>query len=343
MSETLGVAILGAAHTTHAWAYARALRSIEGVDVVGVHDEVPEHARWVCHDFGVPFVEDPDVLVTRADVQAVVVCSETAAHRRWVELATAHGRHVLCEKPLATRLEDAYAIVGACRDADVQLHLAFGSRFLPAVVRARQLVRDGRLGDLVGMVGQNRGRPPLPPAYPPWITDADAAGGGALIDHSVHVVDAMRHLSGLEVEEVSAEADSLLWDSGVDDVAVLSLRFAGGAVAAVDPSWSVPADSPADYDFALRLLGTKGSLDLTDAPDSLRVVRAGDGPRGLRLTGFGADADRAMLEAFVESVRVGQVLEPCATGEDGLRALEVALAGYASADSGQPVGLPATG
>ena len=76
-----------------------------------------------------------------------------------------------------------------------------------------------------GMVGGNRGRPPLPPAYPAWITDPVAAGGGALIDHSVHVTDVMRHVSGLEVTEVSAEAGSLLWDCGVDDVAVLTLRF----------------------------------------------------------------------------------------------------------------------
>ena len=62
-------------------------------------------------------------------------------------------------------------MVAACAAAGVQLHLAFVSRFLPLVARARAAVRDGRLGDLVGMVGGNRGRPPLPPAYPSWITD----------------------------------------------------------------------------------------------------------------------------------------------------------------------------
>jgi predicted dehydrogenase len=296
----------------------------------------------VSHDFGIPLVADPAVLVGHPDVQAVVVCSETATHRRWAELAARHGRHVLCEKPLATTLEDANAIVAACRDAGVQLHQAFVARFLPAVARARALVREGRLGDLVGMVGHNHGRPPLPPAYAPWITDVELAGGGALIDHSVHVVDAMRHVTGLEVEAVSAEAGSLLWDCGVDDVALLSLRFSGGAVASVDPSWSVPADSPADYDFALRLVGAEGSLDVNDAADTLEVVRDGDGPRGLRRVGFGADADLAMVRAFIASIRAGRVLQPCATGEDGVRALEAALAAYASAEGGQPVGLPAT-
>jgi predicted dehydrogenase len=261
----------------------------------------------------------------------VVVCSANVDHRAHVELAAGHGCHVLCEKPLATTLEDARAMIAACSRGEVQLHVAFVSRFLPMVARAREAVRGGRLGELVGLVGGNRGRPPLPPAYPPWITDQVAAGGGALIDHSVHVTDAMRHVSGLEVTAVSAEAGELLWGSGVDDAAIVSLRFDNGAVGSVDPSWSVPADHPWDYDFHLRLVGTEGSLDLNDGAEALRVVSTREGgPRGLRHASFAQDADRDMLEAFLASVRAGSVQQPCATGEDGLRALEVALAGYRS-------------
>jgi predicted dehydrogenase len=333
--EPLGVALLGAAHLTHAWAYARALTESSAARVVGIHDAEPQHARWIRQDFGVPFVDDARELVASPDVDAVVVCSANADHRAHVELAASLGRHVLCEKPVATTVEDARAMVAACEAAGVQLHVAFVSRFLPLVARARDAVRDGRLGDVIGLVGGNRGRPPLPPSYPAWITDPVAAGGGALIDHSVHVTDVMRHVSGLEVCAVSAEAGSLLWECGVDDVAIMSLRFENGAVGSVDPSWSVPADNPWDYDFYLRLVGTEGSLDITDAAESLLVVSARDGgPRGLRRTSFAQDADRAMIEGFLASVRAGSVQEPCATGEDGLRALEVALAGYRSASSG---------
>lgn len=335
MTGSMGVAVLGTAHMTHAWAYVRALSASDRAHVVGVYDAEPELARWIRQDFGVPFIDDARALVSSADVEAVVVCSANADHRAHVELAAAHGRHVLCEKPIATTLEDGRAIVDACAAADVQLHIAFVSRFLPVVQRARQAVRDLRLGDLIGLVGGNRGRPPLPPQLPPWITDPVAAGGGALIDHSVHVTDAMRHVSGLEVTEVSAEAGALLWDCGVDDVAILLLRFANGAVGSVDPSWSVPADSPSDYDFFLRLVGTEGSLDVTDAAESLHVVSTrDDGVRGLRQASFADDADRAMIEAFVASVRSGSLQEPCATGEDGVRALEIALAGYRSAAAG---------
>jgi predicted dehydrogenase len=336
----VGVAILGAAHLTHAWAYARVLTTSDDADLVGIHDVEREHSRWVCQDFGISHVDDAETLVSDPAVDAVVVCSANADHRVHVELAARHGKHVLCEKPIATTLEDAYAAISACDAAGVLLQVAFVSRFLPLVARARSAVRDGRLGELVGLVGGNRGRPPLPPTYPTWITNPSQAGGGALIDHCVHVTDAMRHIGGLEVTEVSAEAGSLLWDCGVDDVAVVALRFDNGAVGSVDPSWSVPPDHPWDYDFYLRLVGTEASLDLSDTAEALRLVRFGaDAPRGLRFASFAADADGAMIRAFLASVRAGSTLDPCATGADGVRALEVALAGYRSSSTGQVVRL----
>jgi predicted dehydrogenase len=270
----------------------------------------------------------------------VVVCTETNRHRDAVQLAAAHGRHVLCEKPLATTLADAEALVELCRAAEVQLHVAFVSRFLPVVARARDVVRSGRLGAVVGMVGGNRGRPPLPPAYPAWITSGAEAGGGAVIDHSVHVTDVMRHVSGLEVAEVSAEADSLLWGGEVDDAGILLLRFDTGAVGSIDPSWSVPEGSPRDYDFFLRVVGTEGSLDITDAAESLELIDSGS---GLRRESFAADADAAMLDAFLGSVVRGTRKEPCASGEDGLEALRVAVAAYESATSASPVLLRGAG
>jgi predicted dehydrogenase len=336
----VGVAILGAAHTGHAWAYSRALRELPGATLVGVHDPTPEHHRWLREDFGVTPFRDAEGLLADPRVEAVLVCSATVDHRPYVELAAAQGKHVLCEKPIATTLEDAHAMLAACEAAEVQLHLAFVSRFLPFVARAREAVRGGRLGDLVGVVGGNRGRPPLPPSYPAWITDPHEAGGGALIDHSVHVSDVMHHVTGLDVTEVSAEAGALLWGCGVDDLALVSLRFANGAVGSIDPSWSVPEGNPWSYDFYLRLVGTEGSLSVTDGAEAVHVVSSrGDRPAGSRQVSFAEDAEAAMLDAFAASVRAGAPQEPCATGADGVRALEIALAGYRSSALGEVVRL----
>jgi predicted dehydrogenase len=333
----VGVAVLGCAHRPHAWSYARALTTSQTTRLVGVHDPDPRLGHSVADDFGAPYAGDAEELVTSPEVEAVVVCSPTARHRRDVELAARHGRHVLCEKPLATTVEDGEAMLAATTQAGVQLHTAFVSRMLPAVHRVRAAVESGSVGQVVGIRAGNRGRPPLAPQYPAWITTPAESGGGALIDHSVHLTDLVRHLTGQEVTEVAAETGSLLWSelgpAGVEDCALLSLRLSDGAVAGLDPSWSVPAGNPWDYDFFLRLIGTQGSVEVDDVAESVRLVSARAGG-GLRLVGIGEDPDAAMIEAFARSVRAGEVLPPCADGRDGLRALEVALAGYRSAEDG---------
>lgn len=337
MTGPVRVAILGCAHRPHAWAYARALSASGLARLVAVYDEDPALGRSVAVDFGATWTDDLPTLLGDGNLEAVVVCSPTSRHREHVEQAAAAGLHVLCEKPIATSLRDATSMLAACHEAGVQLHLAFVSRFLPHVQTAKAALDAGSLGDVVGMRLANRGRPPIPPHYPAWITTVEESGGGALIDHSVHLTDLVRHLTGREVRRVAAETGTLLWDTEVEDCALLSLVLDDGSVVALDPSWSVPADNPWDYDFSLHLVGTGGSIDLDDLAESVQVVSPRLGA-GLRLAGFADDPDTAMLDAFCDSVRLGRPVSPCATGEDGLRALEVALAGYASAaDGARPV------
>jgi predicted dehydrogenase len=332
----VGIAVVGCGHRPHAWSYARALSASSTASLVGVFDDDEGLGEPIAHEFRAPFYADAASLIGLPEVRGVVVCSASAEHRSLVELAASLGRHVFCEKPLATTLQDANAMAQSCRDGGVQLHTAFVSRFQPHVQRVRALLRAGEIGELLGVVAGNRGRPPLPPHYPDWITNPALSGGGALLDHSVHLSDVVRHLSGAEVIRVSAEVGAQLWDCGVDDVALLSLVFDSGLVASLDPSWSVPVGNPWDYDFFLRLVGTTGSLDINELSESLHLVSNDTGDR-LRLVPFGEDVDALMLDAFVSSIRVGKVLDPCATGEDGIRALEIALAGYASAAARSPI------
>jgi predicted dehydrogenase len=330
VTAPVDVAIVGCAHRPHAWSYARALSGSSAARLVAVFDEDETLGRSVADDFSAPWSDDLRGVLATPGLEAVVVCSPTARHRGHVEAAAAAGCHVLSEKPVATTVDDARAMVATCARAGVQLHTAFVSRFLPHVRTVKQALDGGTLGEVIGLRAGNRGRPPLPPGYPAWITDRAEAGGGALIDHSVHLTDLVRHLTGREITRVAAETGSLLWNASVEDCALLSLVLDGGAVASLDPSWSVPSNNPWDYDFFLRLVGTGGSVDLDDLAESVQIVSGGTGD-GLRLAGFARDPDAAMIEQFCASVREGRMLEPCASGEDGLRALEVALAGYVSA------------
>lgn len=335
----IGVAIVGAAHTPHAVSYARALAASADAEVIGVWDDDGDVASRVADFGGAPTWPDAAELIADERVQAVVVCGATVDHARVTAWAAARGRHVLCEKPIATTMSDADAMVAVCDEAGVQLHVAFVTRFYPVVQQLRARIQAGELGGLVGMVGGNRGRPPLPPTYPTWITTPEASGGGALIDHSVHVTDVMRHVSGREVVSVDAEVDNGLWNTSVDDTALMLLAFEGGMAASVDPSWSVPENAPVEYDFYLHVVGTEGSITITDTTEAIELVAPGLRP-GLISVPFGLDIDAAMVACFLRSIRDGGVESPAATGQDGRRALEIALAGYEAAASGRRIELP---
>ena len=172
------------------------------------------------------------------------------------------------------------------------------------------------------------------------MTDPAQSGGGALIDHSVHVTDAMRFVLGDEVVRVSAETGTLMSsDSPVDDCALILLEFRNGAVASVDPSWSIPAANTFHYDFYLRILGTDGLVTLDDTKQALHVASDRPESQGFALEPFGVNVDHAMVRHFVHCIRTDEQLAPRASGEDGLRALEIALAAYESARNGQPTTL----
>ena len=108
-------------------------------------------------------------------------------------------------------------------------------------------------------------------SYPAWITDAGAAGGGALIDHSVHVIDVMRHVTGRRGRARQRRGRRpLLGHRRRRHGRPARVSFDNGAIAAIDPSWSVPAGNPWDYDFFLRVLGTNGAISIDDTAESLR-------------------------------------------------------------------------
>lgn len=341
-ARPLRIGFLGVAHVAHAVSYARCLAAVDGVELVGLHDDDAAVARSVAERCGNPPLFASTAALLEVDgLDAVVVCGATDTHVAAVEAAAAAGVHVLCEKPIATNTQDARRMIDACAATGVQLHVAFVCRYYPMVRSARTMMSQNEIGPIVAMVGGNRGRPPLPPAYPAWITDPERAGGGALLDHSVHVIDAMRYLSGSEVRSVSAETGTLFTDGlSVDDAALLLLTFDDGAVGSIDPSWSIPAGNPYHYDFYLRVLGGDGTLDLDDRRQAFEVSRDGSSGRATVLEPFGASLDGRMIEHFVRCVREGEMLDPAASGEDGLRALEVALAAYEAARSGTTVTLP---
>lgn len=321
------VGLLSTAHV-HTDGFASRLDAMAGVEFVGLTDNDADRGREAAQRLGTTF-HDPDELLSSID--AAVVCSTNVTRRRWVEQAARSTVHVLCEKPLATTLEDARAIVDACSDADVRLGMCMPLPFSVPAERARAAYEAGEIGDLRVAVGTNRAW--LRDRHlTGWSADPEHAGGGAAMDHTVHVVNLVRWITGEEVVEVDAQFSTMHEDLEVEDVNVLSMALSDGSVFTLDGSWDRPDDGAYWGDATLELIGTDGEMSIDVFDQTLRRTREGEGIDDVY---WGEIPDEGLLRDFVEAVEDDR--PPRVTGEDGLREAAVVLAAYESDARGGPV------
>ncbi|QIB42373.1 Gfo/Idh/MocA family protein [Streptomyces aureoverticillatus] len=335
------VAVLSFAHV-HAAAYLTLLRDMPGVEVLASDPDTEFAApgeirgRAFAEGHGVPYADTyEEVFARRPD--AVIVCSENARHRPLVELAAAHGVDVLCEKPLATTVADGEAMVTACRAAGVRLAVAFPVRFSPAYAAVKRAVAAGETGRVLTVSGANNGH--MPTRARRWFADPELAGGGALMDHTVHLADLLDDLLAARAVEVYAQTNNLLY---ADEVAaetsgLVTVVYDNGTVATLDCSWSHPRSHPTWGGLELTLVGEHATLEM-DAFDQKLHGHSERHGRTLEIP-FGVDLDARMLRAFLFGPGTDGM--DVADGDGGLRTLRIVAAGYESARTGTPVAVPA--
>lgn len=328
------VGIMSVAHM-HAEGYAAILGGFPGVELIGFSDGDPERGGQFAQAFGLPWFERHQELVD-AGPDAVVICSENAGRLELVELAAQAGAHVLCEKPIEVSLAQARALGEACERHGVLFMTAFPMRFDASVRSVKAALARGELGRLHGINGVNHAE--MPARHRAWFAQRELSGGGAVMDHTVHLVDLMRWFLGCEVSEVYAEVGNPFHQGEleVDSAGLISLAFEDGTCAAIDCSWSRPAGYPRWGHLKMELVGERGGLSL-DAFAQALTVYSGRQQRNPSWHGWGSDPNVAMLEEFTAAVREGR--EPAVSWHDGYQALRVALACYESAERGQPVSL----
>lgn len=314
----------------HAEAYIGNLRNNPAVEYVGFLDKDRDRRERYGQAFGSPVYETWESFLATG-VEAAVVCSENVYHRRDVEVLAGAGIHVLCEKPLATSPEDAQGIVEACRAGGVKLMTAFPMRFSMPLKTAHASLENGAYGNLTSMIGRNQGQ--CPKRHRSWFTDPSLAGGGAMADHTVHLTDLYRWITGVEIESVYAVSNRVTWrdETELDTGGLLSLRFTDGRNASIDCSWSRPLRYPTWGGLALRMITDRGVLDV----DGFKQVHEvhGQEAQHTRWDYWGSDPNQAMIDEFIDAVKEDR--EPFVTGVDGLRAVEVVDAAYRSVVSGQ--------
>jgi predicted dehydrogenase len=327
------IGIMSFAHH-HAETYVGSLRAIPGVEMIGIADDDAARGQKYAAQFNTHLFPSYEALLAEKP-DGVLVCSENANHRRLVEMAAQAGAHVLCEKPLATTREDAQAIIAACRKAGVRLMTAFPMRFSAPLIQLKARLDAGDLGQIYCLNTTNQGEVPI--GHRAWFVDKELAGGGAMMDHIVHLADIFNWLFGRDLASVYAQSNHIIQADKVDveTGGLVMLQYADGMFATIDSSWSKPLNYPTWGGLTMELISQCGLTVIDAFSQNLNVFQ--QEPASNYWAYWGSDMNQAMIEEFVAAIR--EERETAVTGEDGLFALEVVLAAYESAQINQPVKL----
>lgn len=322
------VGIMSFAHM-HAYSYADCLKQVDGVELIGISDENEERGSQAAKQYNTTFYRTDAELLAQ-DLDAVIICSENVKHKDMVIQAARAKKHILCEKPIATSVEDATEMIGVCEEEGVILQTAFPVRFSEPMQQLKKAVEKALIGEIVAIRSTNRGQNPGG-----WFIEKDRSGGGAVLDHTVHMVDIMRWLLNEEISEVTAEVDRFFQDHDIDDAGLLTLVFENGVIASHDASWSRSKNNPTWGDVTIELIGTKGTLRADAFKEHIKIFSSTG--KAYQHTLYAKDMDLGLIEDFIQTVREKRT--PSITGFDGLKAMEVALAAYASGEKKQPIKL----
>jgi 1,5-anhydro-D-fructose reductase (1,5-anhydro-D-mannitol-forming) len=330
-SGTVGWGFIGA--STIAGAHmVQAVRAQPGHEVTAIASSQLARAQAFAKTHSVASAYD-SVATLLADprVQVVYISSTNELHRDQVLAAAAAGKHVLCEKPLALNLQDAVAMVRACREAAVQMATNHHLRNAATHRRMRELLQAGAIG--APLFARVFHAVHLPPQLQGWRIERPEAGGGVILDIAVHDIDTLRFVLGAEpVEAVGMHQSGGMARAGLEDGVMAVLRFDNGVLAQLHDAFTVKHAST-----GFEVHGDAGSIIgrncMTQQPVGEVLLRNHAGeqavvvePNNLYVRGVGA---------FCAALRGDG--PPAATGEDGVRSLAGALAVAQACRSGTAV------
>jgi predicted dehydrogenase len=346
-SRQLGIGVIGCggiARHAHMNNIARNPRT----RLVAVCDIDLARAQAAAEEFGdgrTAAYQDYQELLANPDVEMVCVTTWAAAHAEPVIAAAQAGKHILCEKPIATTLADADAMVAAAREAGVKMAMGYQPRFGNLWPRIKQIIDEGLLGEIMGVT--------IASASPsshgvPWFLKKELSGGGILIDWGIYTaytinwwlgqVDRVYATSKTFRKEVEVRGE-LLTDVDVEDTVAAHLEFASGAMGTWYSAWAVKANHG-----GTAIDGREGSLVIDRNTIRVKSTRIND-PDYLSGWHEIAITEPVLVDLHYRKVDhlVSAVLDDTPivlTGEDGRDALELVLAVYESAETRQPVDLP---
>ncbi|GHT72709.1 inositol 2-dehydrogenase [Bacteroidia bacterium] len=329
---TLKIGVIGAGRIGKVHV-ATLAQSVPDAEVVALADSNIAAAKELAAKFGIPDVSDKHSdVINHKEVQAVVICSPTNTHARYIVEAARAGKHIFCEKPVDLSPEVISNAIKEVEKAGVKLMVGFNRRFDPNFKKVREMVLAGKIGDpnILKITSRDPGPPPA---------EYIAVSGGMFLDMTIHDFDMARYIVGSEVTEVYVKAavlvDPAIGKAGDVDTAIITLTFANGTIGVIDNS----RKAVYGYDQRLEIFGNKGMVSADNNYPDNHVYYTSDGVHGSLPLNFFMDryleAYSNELKAFCEAV-VNNKPVPVG-GQDGLMSVVIGLAAKKSVAEGRPV------
>ncbi len=343
--QSIGIGVLSFAHG-HAVTYCDVLQNNSGARLVAAWDDHAARGKQNATRFGMTFCDAPDAVLARDDVNAVIIASETNRHADLIEAACAAGKNILCQKPMATTLEDCDRIIAAVEKSGVHFQMAFQMRCDPINIQLKKWIDDGE----VGRVGSLRRRhcinflfnSEIKNGPSAWHVDAEQ-NVGMFFDDATHAADFLYWIFG-KPHSVMAEIDNILTDVAPDDTGLAIYRWKDGPMGVLfNSSVTLAGENTTEIygDEGVIIQNYDDAVSVTHAPPNavaLKLFRKSTGEwetfehvlppnHGLRL--------QAVAPAWIETLSSGA--PSTVTARDGKVSVEMGLAAYESAREGRRV------
>ncbi|MBO3757690.1 MAG: Gfo/Idh/MocA family oxidoreductase [Candidatus Brockarchaeota archaeon] len=328
----LGVALVGCGFIGNV--HLQQWKSMEDVDLKVCVDIEEERAKELSQKYKVQkYYTDIEGILKDNSIDLVDVCTPTYTHREIVERLLESGKNVIVEKPISLKLRDAKAMVEKAKKSERKLMVAHVLRFWNEYTIAHELIKEGKIGTPIFTRAHRLS------TFPSWVWrnwhDFIDKGGGVLIDMSIHDLDFLRWTFG-EVQEVFARGGTFLREGATShDFTDVFIKFKSGTFAYVEGSWIMPNSFP--FSTELEVIGSGGSISFTSNMPNEVVLYLKD-KSAQKISRKTEDPYLLELKAFKDAVKNDK--EVPVPGEEGLKTLEVAIAGLLSVIKGKLIRLP---
>ncbi len=345
MTKNVTIAVVGAGVIGKR--HIDAISQVGSAELCAVVDTAP-HASEVAAASGVPVFDDVAAMADAIRPDAVIVSTPTIHHLAPTLLSLEAGAHVLVEKPITATLDEAQAIIDKERETGRHVLVGHQRRYYTLVEKARELVRGGELGRLIGVNGQWTVKKDDEYYSPQWRKERAA---GPVLTNLIHEIDYLRYICG-DIESVSAQCSRDIKNFEKEDTAALVLRFSNGALGTFLLSDQMPTPwawelgtgenplFPPTGENCVRFMGTRASLDFPNLKLWKHETEVNSWDQQIHGTSISMPFEQAYVEQckhLVEVVRGNA--KPRIDAQDGTRTLKATLAVLESADTGNRIDL----